>query len=69
LDSESSRSDIESKKTGKKKNMNVEGQAENVIDLTKREALILLRDEKNTAAKRSSKEQRVIYLLLILLSL
>jgi hypothetical protein len=49
--------------------MNVEGQAENVIDLTKREALILLRDEKNTAAKRSGKEQRVIYLLLILLSL
>ncbi|KAJ6857987.1 DDT domain-containing protein [Populus alba x Populus x berolinensis] len=59
--SESSRSDIESKKTGKKKNMNVEGQAENVIDLTKREALILLRDEKNTAAKRSSKEQRREY--------
>ncbi|KAH8479843.1 hypothetical protein H0E87_030156 [Populus deltoides] len=59
--SESSRSDIESKKTGKKKNMNVEGQAENVIDLTKREALILLRDEKNTAAKRSGKEQRREY--------
>ncbi|KAJ6697191.1 hypothetical protein OIU85_003544, partial [Salix viminalis] len=59
--SESSHSNMKSKKTGKKKNMNAESQAENAMDVTKKEALILLRDEKNTAAKRSSKEQRREY--------
>ncbi|KAJ6697190.1 hypothetical protein OIU85_003543 [Salix viminalis] len=59
--SESSHSNIKSKKTGKKKNMNAESQAENAMDVTKKEAMILLRDEKNTAAKRSGKEQRREY--------
>ncbi|CAK7328552.1 unnamed protein product [Dovyalis caffra] len=59
--SESRHSEIESKKTGKMKNMDAEGEAENGIDLTKKEALMLLRDEKNAAATVSGKEQRRAY--------
>ncbi|KAJ6936733.1 hypothetical protein NC652_011432 [Populus alba x Populus x berolinensis] len=53
--------EIESKKTGKKKNMGVESQAEKRIDLTKKEALLLLRDEKIAASTWSIKEQRRAY--------
>jgi hypothetical protein len=66
LDRDSRRLEIESKKTGKKKNMGVESQAEKGIDLTKKEALLPLRDEKIAASTWSIKERRVIYLLLSL---
>jgi len=66
LDRDSRHLEIESKKTGKKKNMGVESQAEKGIDLTKKEASLLLRDEKIAASTWSIKERRVIYLLLSL---
>eukprot|EP00258_Populus_trichocarpa_P039670 XP_024455689.1 DDT domain-containing protein DDB_G0282237 isoform X3 [Populus trichocarpa] len=53
--------EIESKKTGKKKNMGVESQAEKGIDLTKKEASLLLRDEKIAASTWSIKERRRAY--------